>query len=105
MALRGGSLRNKLLDILENKKAEDPGIILDSILPIIDAHVKKITAGPSNKPKMELRDLEDFLVILRDLKSKYENLDSKTGQDMIRIDELRQLEFKITELIFEYRNK
>lgn len=100
-----GSLRNQLRDILDGNTTKDPGVLLDKIIPLIDDHVKKAIKASSNKPKLDLRDLEDFLIILRDLKIKYENLDSKTGNDMIRIDELRQLEFKITELIFEYRNK
>ena len=54
--------------------------------------------------EVSLRTLEDYLVILRELMDKYNSLPEKTGSDMIRIDELRQMEFKITQLIFENKN-
>lgn len=53
---------------------------------------------------LSVRDLEEFLTSIRELKDKYEEQDSKNTNDIIKIDELKQLEFKLTELIIANRN-
>lgn len=50
-----------------------------------------------------IRELEELLVVLRDLKAKYEDEAEHTTSDIIRLDELKQLEYKLTEKILANR--
>ena len=52
---------------------------------------------------MSIRELEEILILLRELKGKYEGANLTTVEDLIKLDELKQWEFRLTEKILNNR--
>lgn len=52
---------------------------------------------------ISIRDLEEVLVTIRDYKDLCENATPLTTQAVLRLDELKQLEYKLTEKILTNR--
>lgn len=67
---------------------------------LIAKAVKQQTSGGAY---LSVKELEDLLLLVRDLKSKYETLENSTVSDVIKIDELKQTEYKLTEHILNNR--
>jgi hypothetical protein len=61
------------------------------------------TAKPYNSAVLSVADLENLLLLIRDLKSRYEYTTSTTVSDVLKLDEVKQWEYKITELILNNR--
>ncbi len=53
---------------------------------------------------ISIRELEEMLTTTRQLREIYDDMHPHTGSDMIKIDELKQLEYKLTEKIMTNRN-
>lgn len=101
-------LGNKIQSILSKypqltiaEVAEAAKEILIEADKVIKAKVKAETGY--RIASLPVEDLEEFLTMARELQAKYENLTEKTTTDIIRLDELKQLEFKLTELILTNR--
>lgn len=78
--------------------------LLNELIPILSEFIhKQVQKELKNVVNLEMRDLEDLLTVVRELKDNYSNLDQKTGSQMIRIDDLKQIEYKLTELILAKR--
>lgn len=50
-----------------------------------------------------IRELEELLVVIRQAKALYEEKEQHTTDDILKIDELKQLEYKLTEKILTNR--
>lgn len=73
--------------------------ILSSVTEFVKQNSKSNNSSADYNSNPSIADLEEFLVAVRELQEKLDSQTHKTTQDVIRIDELRQLEYKITELI------
>lgn len=78
--------------------------LLDDLFPLLAEFVtKRVDQHVRQTERIASRDLEDLLVIVRDFKDTLEELSEKTGSQVIRIDELKQMEYKLTELLVARR--
>jgi len=76
---------------------EELGIIVQKLM----ANSKK--QEYSEGAYISIRELEEILRVMRDLKECYENNKPHTTQDILRLDELKQLEYKLTEKVLTNR--
>jgi hypothetical protein len=79
--------------------------LIDDLWPVLAEFIERRVNDRVNEHGVifTVRELEELLVVVRELKDNYDNLPEKTGTHVIRIDELRQLEYKLTEQILENR--
>lgn len=78
--------------------------LLDDLLPVLVQFVEQnVALKTEDVVTLSVRELEELLVVVRELKDNYDKMPEKTGAQMIRIDELKQLEYKLTEQIFQKR--
>ncbi len=68
-----------------------------------DLIIKEVKRRTSKGAFLSIRELEELLLLIRELKSKYENLETTTTSDVLKFDELKQTEYKLTEYILSNR--
>jgi hypothetical protein len=72
-------------------------VVQDCAKALLDA--KK----PNRYALLTVPELEDLLLMVRDLKARYENSASTTVSDVLKLDEIKQWEYKLTERILSNR--
>jgi len=99
-------LTTKLDKLLAEHPVENPDKFKADVLSLIDTYSNYLARQQVESKDVaivSIKDLEDIVLALRDLKAKYETSASSTVSDVIKLDELKQLEYKLTERILNAR--
>lgn len=61
------------------------------------------STNPDKKTGLTIRDWEELLVAIQKLKEIHSTIEPRYLEDTLYVDQLKQLEFKVSEILFKYK--
>ena len=97
-----------IIDVIQ-KHIELPAEVMDKLAKELYDHITSYLPKAKTSPPLAgeigltTKDLEEILVAVQKLKDIHSTIEPKYLEDTLYVDQLKQLEFKITEVLFKHK--